>query len=116
MVKILERFVADHSVPSNLSISVAVREDENDVAEFARVKDALLQWQSSRDTGLDTLAIEIETEEVRRHETLNLFLNIVSEIDPRIDRLYKSVKEVEISLVSPSGRRIKKLGFSNSPG
>ena len=115
MVKILERFEADHSAPSHLSVSVAIREGENAVTEFARVKGALLQWQGLRDTGPDTLAIEIETEEAQRHETLNLFLNIVSETDPLIDRFYKSVKEAEICLVSPSGKRIKKVGFSHFP-
>src|SRR2546426_665443 len=114
MITVLEAFGTGSKPQSHLSISVAVREGESYESEFCGVRDTLLEWQKSRGAGCGAVAFKIQTAESSSAVILNLFMNIVEQ-DTLIKELLGNLKEGELSLVSPSGRRIKKLGFAHEP-
>ena len=113
MVKVVETLGTGIKSLNRLSISVALGAGENASAEFSRVKDALLEWQKSGHAAAGALAIEIGTEEPNSRAVLNTFMNIVSSKERLIHEFYRSLREAEICVVSPGGKRIKKLGFAH---
>ncbi len=113
MVKVVETLDTKAKSPSRLSISVAFGAGENASAEFSRVKEAILEWQKSGRAASGTLAIEIRAEESDSQGVLNAFLNTVSSNERLIHQIYRSLREAEICVVSPGGKRIKKLGFAH---
>jgi hypothetical protein len=110
MLKVLETRGLD-----SLFISVAVHEGESPESEFGPVKEVLLEWQRAHGASPNRLTIEIQTEESKRHEILRHFFQVVSSTDPLLYQFYQNVREAEICLVSPTGKRFKKVGFSHSP-
>ena len=96
-----------------MSVSVAVAEGESGSAEFSRVKDALLEWQRLGRAARGALDIDIQTEESMSSATLHEFMNIVSGQDAQVFEFYRDLREATICTVSPSGKRIKKIGFAH---
>lgn len=113
MIRVVETLAAQEEAPNRLSVSVVVAEGERRAAEFIRVKDALLEWQRSGRAARGALDIDIHTEESLSSVTLNEFMNVVSERDAQISEFYRDLKEAIICMVSPSGKRIKKIGFAH---
>jgi hypothetical protein len=113
MVRVIETLSAEGKAANSLSVTVAVGENENSMAEFARVKDALLTWQRSGHSARGGLEIDIQSEEAVCTATLQEFMNVVSERDPEMGEFYRNLKEAKIYVVSPAGRIIKTVGFAH---
>ena len=111
MIKVVEQLGAEAEQPNRLSVSVAVGEGESTVVEFGRVRDALLKWHKSGRGIRGALEIEIQTEESGAREILHTFMNVVSEKDAWVGAFYGSLSKAEICTVTPSGKRIKTIGF-----
>lgn len=104
MVKVVET--------SRLSISFAVKKGESPATEFGQVKTALLDWHKTGRAAGGVLAIDIRTNKVRSNEALQSFMHVVSEREPLVSEFYSSLSEAVIRTVSPSGKIIKKIGFT----
>ena len=112
MIKVVETLGGENKPPNHLFVSVAVDEPESAGAEFSRVKAALLEWQKSGRAAKGSLAIEIQTETPHSNPILHAFMITLSGQDPLVHEFYTNLRRAEISMVSPSGKTIKNLGFA----
>jgi hypothetical protein len=113
MIRVVEKLATEEQTPNRLSVSVAAGEGETSAAVFSDVKEALLEWQRSGRSTRGILEIEIQTEESMSMSALQEFMNTVSATDPQIYEFYRGLKDATVRTVSPSGKRIKTIGFAH---
>jgi len=113
MLKISEALAGTGALSYRLCLSVVVRADENSDIEFERVRNALINWRNSGRSSRGFLEIELETEESQSNALLQELMRVICKWDSQMYDFYRELKGAEVRIVSPSGRKIKKLGFAH---
>ena len=110
MVTITEGSAGRDKGAYGLAVSVALAEHESLESDFYQIKDALLEWQRSRGRACGALSIEYQVAESSRHQVEGFWLAKINK-DHLIRSVLGSIHDVELSLITPDGRSIKKIGF-----
>ena len=110
VVTITEGVAARDKSLYGLAVSVVLREDETPEKDFYEIKDALLKWQHLRGAGCGALSIEYQVVESQRSEVEDFWKAKFFE-DRSIRPLLECIGKIELSLITPAGRNIRKVGF-----
>ena len=110
MVKIVRGLAASNKALKGLAVTVTFQGGDSVQTEFYSVKDALLDWQRTQDQSCAALELEYIAEESSWQQIEAFWLARIDR-DNLIRSLFESVGKVELCLVAPAGRNIKKIGF-----
>ena len=110
MIRIVEGLAASNKGRKGLAVTVTFQEGESVETEFYPVKDALLDWRRSRGEHCAALELEYQTEE-SSWQQIEEFWVTKTDTDWIIRSLFESVGKVDLRLVTPTGSKIKRIGF-----
>jgi hypothetical protein len=110
MIKLVEGIAASNKALKGLALKVTFGEGETVQTEFYRVKDALLDWLRAQDAGCGALEIEYQAEESSWPQIEQFWVSKTN-TDPLIRSVFKSVGNVDLCMVTPTGGNIRRIGF-----
>ncbi len=110
MIKVMEALVAGDETRKGLAVSVAFKGAENVESEFNAVKDSFLDWQRSRGKNCEEVELEYQVDESTWDQIEAFWVAKLNE-DHLIGSFFASVGVVVLSLVTPAGNKIKRIGF-----
>jgi hypothetical protein len=110
MVQITQASVARNKALRGLAVSVILREGETVESDFFEIKDALLDWERTHGKTAASISMEYRTPDSSRQQIENFWLAKI-ESDPLIRRVFVSVGEVGLCLITEDGRNIRQIGF-----
>jgi hypothetical protein len=110
MIKLVEGIAASNKSLKGLALKVTFQEGETVQTEFYRVKDALLHWQRAQGAACGALEIEYQADESSWPQIEQFWVNKAS-TDALIRSLFESVGSVDLCMVTPTGSKIRRIGF-----
>jgi hypothetical protein len=110
MVKITEATVARDKALHGLAISVSLLEGETVESDFYAIKDALVAWQQAHGSLASSVLIEYRTPDSSRQE-IEAFWLAKFESDHLIRKLFATVDDVVLCLMTLDGRDVRQIGF-----
>lgn len=110
MITVTEGSTGGDKASYGLAIFVTLGEDESLESDFYKIRNALLSWKRSRNDACGALSIEYQIAESNRQQVESFWITKV-ENDELIRLVFGSISEVELSLITPDRRNIKKIGF-----
>jgi hypothetical protein len=110
MVKIIEASVAGDKALRGLAVSVSLLEGETVESDFYAIKDALVAWQRTYGKCASSVLIEYRTSDSSRQEIENFWL-AKFDSDHLIRKLFATVEEAVLCLMTRDGRNVRQIGF-----
>ncbi|SRR5260221_13983650 len=110
MIKLVEGVAASNKALKGLGLRVTIQEGDTVVAEFDRVRHALLDWHRTHGAACGALEIEYQAHESSWPEIEQFWVN-KNETDPVIQALLQQIGSIDLCMVTPTGKNIRRIEF-----
>jgi hypothetical protein len=110
MVKITEGSVARDKALHGLAVLVSLLDGETVESDFYTIKDALVAWQQTHGNFASSVLIEYRTSDSSRQE-IEAYWLAKFQSDHLIRKLFATVDEVVLCLMTHDGRNVRQIGF-----